>query len=160
MCVRGLREIGTGWSMSLMHINEPAAVHLQSGKEHNHLASSTTNSMYNLSHTRFPSECIVVSSATPGVNERNYTDYTDLLYTVTHACVKQAYVWRRRGFALYIGQKTHYTEEILTTVKEIPCAGGLPRSYGDSGRSSVYGVSYISLQLRQNQRLCCVPLVK
>ena len=100
MCVRGLREVGAGWSMSLMHINDPAAVHLLSVKEHNHLASSTTSSMYNLSHARFLSECVVASSATPGVNERNYTDYTDLLYAITHECryglpgVKQAYVWR------------------------------------------------------------------
>jgi len=69
--------------MSLMHINESAAVHLLSVKEHNHLTSSTTNSMYNLSHALFLSECVAASSATPGVRERNYTEYTDLLYAVT-----------------------------------------------------------------------------
>ena len=71
MYVRGSREIGAGWSVSLMHINDAAAIHLLPVKEHNHLASSTTNSMYNLSHARFLSECLVASSATPVVKERN-----------------------------------------------------------------------------------------
>ena len=52
--------------------------------------------MYNLSHARFLSECVVASSATPGVNERNYTDYTDLLHAVTHVCRYERFVSSRR----------------------------------------------------------------
>ena len=83
---RDLREVGAGWSMSLMHINDLAAVHLPPMKEHNHLVSRATGSMYNLSHVRFLSGCVVASNATPGVNEMNYADYTDLLCAVTHVC--------------------------------------------------------------------------
>jgi hypothetical protein len=86
--------------MSLMHINDSAAVHLLSLKEHNHLASSTTNSTYNLSHARFLSQCVVASSTTPGVNERNYSDCTDLLCAVTHVCRYECLVSSRRVFGV------------------------------------------------------------
>jgi len=86
--------------MSLMHINDPAALHLLSVKEHNHLVSSATNSMYNLSHARFLAECLVASIATPGVSERNYTDDTDLLCAVTHVCRFERLVSSRLVFGV------------------------------------------------------------
>jgi len=95
-----MREVGAGWSTSLMHINDPAAVRLLPVKEHNHLVSSATNSMYNLSHARFLSECVAASIATPGVSERNYTDYTDLLCALTHVCRFERLVSSRLVFGV------------------------------------------------------------
>jgi len=86
--------------MSLMHINDTAAVHLLSVKEHNHLVSSATNSMYNLSHARLLSECVVASIVTPGVSERNYTDYTDLPCAATHVCRFERFVSSRLVFGV------------------------------------------------------------